>query len=39
MNENPLIPLFGYFALLSLFAVGGASAAIGNASHRRRVMH
>ncbi|HKS85918.1 MAG TPA: chromate transporter [Pseudolabrys sp.] len=28
MNENPLIPLFGYFALLSLFAVGGANAAI-----------
>ena len=28
MNENPLVPLFGYFALLSLFAVGGANAAI-----------
>jgi chromate transporter len=28
MNESPLIPLFGYFALLSLFAVGGANAAI-----------
>jgi len=27
-NENPLVPLFGYFALLSLFAVGGANAAI-----------
>ncbi len=28
MNDSPLIPLFGYFALLSLFAVGGANAAI-----------
>ncbi|MEP7031104.1 MAG: chromate transporter [Pseudolabrys sp.] len=28
MNENPLITLAGYFALLSLFAVGGANAAI-----------
>ena len=28
MNENPLISLAGYFALLSLFAVGGANAAI-----------
>src|SRR5665213_3208747 len=28
MNDNPLITLFGYFALLSLFAVGGANAAI-----------
>jgi chromate transporter len=28
MNDNPLIPLFGYFAMLSLFAVGGANAAI-----------
>ena len=28
MNENPLIALAGYFALLSLFAVGGANAAI-----------
>jgi len=28
MNNNPLIPLFGYFSLLSLFAVGGANAAI-----------
>ncbi len=28
MNQNPLLPLFGYFALLSLFAVGGANAAI-----------
>ena len=28
MNDNPLIALFGYFALLSLFAVGGANAAI-----------
>jgi chromate transporter len=28
MNQSPLIPLFGYFALLSLFAVGGANAAI-----------
>jgi chromate transporter len=28
MNGNPLIALFGYFALLSLFAVGGANAAI-----------
>jgi chromate transporter len=28
MNQNPLISLFGYFALLSLFAVGGANAAI-----------
>ena len=35
MNDNPLIALAGYFALLSLFAVGGANAAIsGNASHR-----
>jgi chromate transporter len=28
MNSNPLYTLFGYFALLSLFAVGGANAAI-----------
>ena len=28
MNDSPLIALFGYFALLSLFAVGGANAAI-----------
>jgi chromate transporter len=28
MNSSPLITLFGYFALLSLFAVGGANAAI-----------
>src|SRR5665213_2722044 len=28
MNSNPLYALFGYFALLSLFAVGGANAAI-----------
>jgi chromate transporter len=28
MNDNPLVSLFGYFALLSLFAVGGANAAI-----------
>jgi chromate transporter len=28
MNDNPLLALFGYFALLSLFAVGGANAAI-----------
>ena len=28
MNENPLLTLAGYFALLSLFAVGGANAAI-----------
>ncbi len=28
MNEHPLTALFGYFALLSLFAVGGANAAI-----------
>ena len=28
MNDNPLISLAGYFALLSLFAVGGANAAI-----------
>ena len=28
MNQNPLLQLFGYFALLSLFAVGGANAAI-----------
>ncbi len=28
MNSNPLAALFGYFALLSLFAVGGANAAI-----------
>jgi chromate transporter len=27
-NNNPLLPLFGHFALLSLFAVGGANAAI-----------
>ncbi len=25
---NPLLPLFGYFAALSLFAIGGANAAI-----------
>ena len=28
MNDNPLLTLAGYFALLSLFAVGGANAAI-----------
>jgi chromate transporter len=28
MNSNPLLTLAGYFALLSLFAVGGANAAI-----------
>jgi chromate transporter len=28
MNSNPLLALFGYFAMLSLFAVGGANAAI-----------
>jgi chromate transporter len=28
MNSSPLTTLFGYFALLSLFAVGGANAAI-----------
>ena len=28
MNDSPLIALAGYFALLSLFAVGGANAAI-----------
>ena len=28
MNSNPLLALAGYFALLSLFAVGGANAAI-----------
>jgi chromate transporter len=28
MNENPLLALFTYFAVLSLFAVGGANAAI-----------
>jgi len=28
MNDSPLISLLGYFALLSLFAVGGANAAI-----------
>ncbi len=28
MNDNPLAALFGYFALLSLFAVGGANSAI-----------
>jgi len=28
MSANPLASLFGYFALLSLFAVGGANAAI-----------
>jgi chromate transporter len=28
MNQSPLPALFGYFALLSLFAVGGANAAI-----------
>jgi chromate transporter len=28
MNNNPLLTLFGHFALLSLFAVGGANAAI-----------
>jgi chromate transporter len=28
MNNNPLLTLAGYFALLSLFAVGGANAAI-----------
>jgi chromate transporter len=28
MNDNPLLALFTYFAVLSLFAVGGANAAI-----------
>src|SRR6185437_5858286 len=28
MNQSPLIPLFGYFALLSLSAFGGANAAL-----------
>lgn len=28
MNYSPLMSLFGYFAMLSLFAVGGANAAI-----------
>jgi chromate transporter len=28
MKDSPLTTLFGYFALLSLFAVGGANAAI-----------
>ena len=28
MNQNPLVSLFVYFAVLSLFAVGGANAAI-----------
>jgi chromate transporter len=28
MNDHPLSSLFGYFALLSLFAIGGANAAI-----------
>ena len=28
MNESPLLTLFGYFAALSLFAVGGANAAM-----------
>lgn len=28
MNDNPLVTLAGYFAMLSLFAVGGANAAI-----------
>jgi chromate transporter len=28
MNDNPLVSLFGYFAMLSLFAIGGANAAI-----------
>ena len=28
MNDSPLLTLAGYFALLSLFAVGGANAAI-----------
>ena len=28
MNDNPLVALASYFALLSLFAVGGANAAI-----------
>ena len=28
MNQNPLGSLFVYFAVLSLFAVGGANAAI-----------
>lgn len=28
MNSSPLVALAGYFALLSLFAVGGANAAI-----------
>ena len=28
MNDNPLLALFVYFSMLSLFAVGGANAAI-----------
>lgn len=28
MNDNPLVALAGYFAMLSLFAIGGANAAI-----------
>ena len=28
MNDSPLLTLFGYFAALSLFAVGGANAAM-----------
>ncbi len=28
MNDNPLVALFSFFAVLSLFAVGGANAAI-----------
>jgi chromate transporter len=28
MNESPLLTLFGYFAMLSLFAIGGANAAM-----------
>lgn len=28
MNDNPLTTLFVYFATLSLFAVGGANAAM-----------
>lgn len=28
MNDSPLVTMAGYFALLSLFAVGGANAAI-----------
>jgi chromate transporter len=28
MNDSPLTALFGYFAMLSLFAIGGANAAI-----------